>query len=290
MVNASSRSSAAAARLDGIVALALGAQQVALADDLASLDAHLQSVEPDLIGFAVEGSAMGLTVLDHRTPATPSRVDRFLAGPWSRFSPLMHAGVGLGLADLGEPVLPWVTGRDDLDAGFAIDGYAFHLALAAPADHLGGQPAPADLTGAAARCFDHGLARAAWFASAADPAAVGDVVARFAPARRADVWKGVGLAATYAGGLDPAGLDLLRGAAGPDAAALAAGSAVAAYVRVMASNVVAGNVGAISALTGRSPEDAAALVRRCRDAADGEASLDAFVRWQDAICQALRDV
>lgn len=289
MVNIGSRSSESAVRLDGIVALALGAYQVALKDDGTALDAHLQTVEPDFVGFAVEGAAMGLTVLDHREPQDSARLDSFFSGAWSRFSLLMYAGTGLGLAEIGESVLAWVERRNKLEAGFAIDGYAFHLALGAPAEYLDGRQPPSEFQGAAARSFDHGLARSTWFTCAAEPPAVANAIARFPEDRRSDVWSGIGLAATYAGGLDADGLAALRLASGHHAAALAGGSALAGYLRVLASNVVPGNERATEALAGVSPAEATDLVEDCR-AAEGDAvSLDAFVHWHDAVRLAFAD-
>jgi hypothetical protein len=282
MVNLSPRSTESTERLNGIVALALGAYQVALKDDSDALDEHLESVETDFLGFAIEGSAMGLVVLDQREPRDPTRLDGFFGGRWSGFSLLMYAGIGLGLAELGESVLTWAEERHALDAGFAIDGYAFHLALGAPDEYLDGRSPPPEFTGPAARLFDHGLARSTWFTCGADPSAVALAIDRFPADRRADIWSGIGLAATYAGGLDPEGLDVLRTVSGHPAA-LAGGSALAAYGRVLAGNVVPGNEVAAKALTGLTTTEASALVEDCRAAAGSDVSLDAFVRWHDAI-------
>lgn len=290
MADIASRPTDAAARLDGIVMLALGAEQVALKDDVGALDEHLASLDKDFLGFGVEGAAMGLTVLDHRDPRDPRRIDQLLAGRWRDFPLLAYAGAGLGLAELGEPVLPWVQARHDIAAGFAIDGYAFHLALLAPSEFLDGRPPPAEFQGPAARAFDHGLARTMWFTSAAEPSAVAAVVERFPDERRDDVWSGVGVAATYAGGLDATGLGVLRTAARHHAPALAAGSALASYLRVQGDNVVPGNQTASEALTGRSTADAHSVCARCRTEAEGgDVSLDAFVRWRDALCAAFAD-
>jgi Protein of unknown function (DUF1702) len=289
MVNLSPRSPESIERLNGIVALALGAHEVALQDDSHALDAHLETVDIDLLGFAIEGSAMGLVVLDQRERREPSRLDEFFNGRWAPFSLLMYAGIGLGLAELGASVLAWAEEHHKLDAGFAIDGYAFHLALGAPDKYLAGSPPPPEFTGAAGRLFDHGLARSTWFTCGADPYAVATAIERFPADRRADIWSGIGLAATYAGGLDADGLAVLRSVSGHPAA-LAGGSALAGYGRVLAGNVVPGNEAANMALTGLSTTEVSDLVGSCRAAAGTEFSLDAFVRWHDAIRHKFADL
>jgi len=286
MAVAPERSSASAQRLDGIIALALSASAVAQSDDAAALDQHLDSVDPDFLGFAVEGAGMGLTLLDRRSPVEPSRLRRLQKGRWLRFVPLAYAGAGLGLAELGQAVIPYVEDEKVLTAWFAIDGYAFHLTLLAPEDHLDGQAVPPELSGPAAMVFDQGVARCIWFNAAAEPGAIGAIVGRFPPQRQADLWSGVGLAATYAGGLDPDGLAELRKLSGPHAAMLASGSVFASWLRVLGENEVPGNRTACQALTGMTIDEAAELCLVERRATSGE-SIEDFLGWHGRVRQAL---
>src|SRR5947199_74099 len=64
------------------------------------------------------------------------------------------------------------------------------------------------------RAVDQGIGRALWFIHGAQALDVAAAVASFAEHRRPDLWSGVGLAATFAGGCDTAGLATLRRAAG----------------------------------------------------------------------------
>lgn len=280
MTTTPDRSTPAAQRLDGIVGVALTAQAVALNDDEEGLESHLGAGDPDLVGFAVEGAAMGLTMLDHRAPRDTARVDQFLER-WDRFRSIVYAGMGLGLAEVKAPVLEAAQARGDLDAYFAINGYAFHLVLFAPQEYLDGRPLPDDLSPLGS-VFDQGLARAAWFTAAADGAAVAAIIASFPPDRRDDVWTGVGLAATYAGGLDPEGLRRLADGAGDHGAALAAGSAMAAHLRVAGGNLGPDHEAACEALSGWPAAKADELVRSAKAAAPDD-SLSAFKGWHHEI-------
>jgi hypothetical protein len=87
------------------------------------------------------------------------------------------------------------------------------------------------------RAVDQGIGRALWFGGGADPERVAALVVGFAAERRADLWSGVGLAATYAGGASREDLARLPALAGVLRAHLAQGAAFAAAARTIAGNV-----------------------------------------------------
>jgi hypothetical protein len=203
----------------------------------------------------------------------------------------MYAGIGLGLAELGASVLTWAEERHALDAGFAIDGYAFHLALGAPDEHLDGRPPPPEFTGPAGRLFDHGLARSTWFTCGADPSSgrIGDR-ALSPPIGGRTSGAASGWPPPTPVGWTPRGWPSC--AACRDTRPPWPGARRwPAYGRVLAGNVVPGNeVAANMALTGLSTTEVSDLVGSCRAAAGTDVSLEAFVRWHDAIRHKFADL
>ena len=79
-----------------------------------------------------------------------------------------------------------------------------------------------------------GIGRALWFINGAQPREVAAAVARFEPGRQADLWSGVGLAATFAGGTSRHGLRILRQTAGEHRAEAALGMVFAVKARTYA--------------------------------------------------------
>src|SRR5205085_799921 len=66
----------------------------ALEDDhLESLGCRLNAVDRELCGFAFEGAAMGLAVLERFTLRKQNRIQRFLDGPAKSHIYLVHVGV-----------------------------------------------------------------------------------------------------------------------------------------------------------------------------------------------------
>src|SRR6266487_4286121 len=54
----------------------------------------LERIDLEWRGFAYEGAAMGLALLDHLTPWRPSRIAEFLKGAGVRHAYMVHVGVG----------------------------------------------------------------------------------------------------------------------------------------------------------------------------------------------------
>jgi hypothetical protein len=202
----------------------------------APLAGRLERLDAELRGFAYEGAAMGLALMDALTRPRRPRWRAFLDGPGEPHAYMVHVGAGWAMARLG-PLLHGLRSRmDPLIGWLAYDGLGFHQAYFHWRRHGNGEPVPRSLAGYARRAFDQGLGRGLWFAQGADPARVSDTMARFAAERRSDLWSGVGLASAYAGGADRAALGRLRESAGEHAAWLAQGAAFAAQARRRAGN------------------------------------------------------
>jgi hypothetical protein len=103
------------------------------------------------------------------------------------------------------------------------------------------------------------VGRSLWFSQCASPARIAAVIGRFAPSRRNDLWSGVGLAATYAGGVAAGTLrDLLHHARGYETE-LGQGCCFAAKARLRAGNPVSDTHTACDVLLACSPQAAATL-------------------------------
>lgn len=256
-------------------------------------EAPLSTVAPMYRGFAYEGAGMALAVRDGLPVGGRRHVEEFLDGEADKHIYMVYVGVGWAMARV--PRFRWSTmhAPDPLLRWLALDGYGFHQAYFKTARYVHQHfqeerfPWPAD--GPAwypNKVIDQGIGRAGWFVGGTDPDVVAGLLNAFPEHRRADLWAGAGLAATYAGGAERGELERFWELAGEHRSRLAQGAAFAAAARVRADLVMPHNELAADVFCGMS----AAAATKVTDEAlvdlppDGE--LPAFAVWRERISEA----
>jgi hypothetical protein len=200
------------------------------------LGSRLDEVELQWRGFAYEGAAMALALLDVLTPWKTNRWQAFLNGSGAPHIYMIHIGVGWALARLRRPLEKYLPRWDRLLKWLVADGYGFHEGYFHPQRYFARQETHRRLSGYAHRVFDQGLGRSLWFVECADASRITSAVNRFATSRHRDLWSGVGLACTYAGCVSRDAIEFLAVNSGPCRADLAQGAAFAAKARQLAGN------------------------------------------------------
>jgi hypothetical protein len=282
------RDERARVRLERIGATFLEGYHTALEAEAGEpLARRLNTIEAEFRGFAFEGAAMALTLLDLLQPWGVGRLKSFVAGAGAAHEYMLYVGAGWALARLRRDPSRVRRSFDPLLGWLAADGYGFHEGYFKWPVYVARQEQPRRLSGYALRAFDQGLGRSLWFVRGAEVERVIETVGAFARERQSDLWSGVGLACAYAGGVDETDVEALRAGAGPFAPQLAQGAAFAAKARERASNAAAHTERACRILCGMTA-GAAALIT---DAAliglptDGEAP--AYEVWRRRIADAL---
>ena len=224
---------------------------------------------------------MGVTLTHFFTPWRDG-VAAFIEGPGSPHIYMLHVGIGWALARLPVPLSFALRRLDPLLRWLAVDGYGFHQGYFHWRRYIA-NCSPPRLRGYAARAFDQGLGRSMWFVLGADVSRVSNGIARFPLHRHGDLWSGVGLAATYAGGIDIANLQSLRAAAGQHSPQLAQGGAFAAKARLRAGNATPYTESASQALCGLSVEDAASVTDAALVGLTSSPDLPTYEVWRKRI-------
>jgi len=279
-------------RLEGVASCFVRGYHAALEVDPPELVARLLGEEPALRGFAFEGAAMAMTILDVATGQfighRRGRLRSFLAGVGDAHAYIVHVGAGWALARLPLRVSALLRRLDPVLGWLALDGYGFHEGFFHTGLSVGRRRVPAKVTGYARRAFDQGLGRSLWFVEGAHASRIAATIGTFPEARRADLWSGVGLACAYAGGRGRADLEALHRAARPWTRELAQGAAFAAAARRRAGNPTLDAELACQVLCGTGLEGAAAIAdaagRDLPPAAPGqETAVPAFEVWRRRI-------
>jgi hypothetical protein len=248
-------------------------------DDPDTLAAALTPVDAELSGFAYEGAAMGVALRDALAPWRTARLRALLAGPGRPHRFMVHVGAGWAMARLRrrpgairslDPLLRWL----------ALDGYGFHQGYFHAARFLTRATRPPGFSGYAARAFDQGFGRSLWFVEAAQPDRIRSTIDAFEDSRRADLWSGLALAASYAGGAGTQTLELISAAARGYGDHVAQGAAFAAAAREHAGNPAAHTDLACQVLTGLSSRQAAVLTDAAARSLKGDESEPPYEEWR----------
>ncbi|TQM84385.1 uncharacterized protein DUF1702 [Saccharothrix saharensis] len=221
----------------------------------------------------------------------------FLTGRARAHDYMVH--VGIGWAPARVPGFRWsaVTANvtDELVQWLVLDGYGFHQAYFHPDRYVRGQyrerrfPWPAGGPGwYVDRAIDQGIGRALWFVAGTDPAVAADLIDGFAPDRRADLYSGAGLAATYAGGVERHELELLWARAGEHRPLVAQAAAFAATARVRAGLAVPHNELATRVFCGMSVAEASEVSVRTRPSGPVGGDVPAYEVWRQRIADEFR--
>ena len=278
------REDAARRRLEQIGITFLSGYHAALEESgFVPLARRLATVDTEFRGFAFEGAAMGLALLDYLTPWRKDRWHTFTAHLAQPHIYMMHVGLGWALARLRRSVTSHLAQLDPLLGWLVVDGYGFHEGYFNWPQYIERQAAPSRLDGYERRVFDQGLGRSIWFVKGADVAAVARAINAFPSARRDDLWSGVGLACAYAGGCGRAAIESLRVAAYGHLPAFAQGVAFAAKTRHRAANLNLHTATVCRVIWGHAAEEVAAITDAALEDLHEEDRLPPYEVWRRRI-------
>ena len=278
------------ARLESVGGAFLGGYHAALEEDRTeALAARLDAVDPWYRGFAYEGAAMSLALLDALTPWRRTRLQDLLSGAGGDHVYMAHVGAGWAIARLPFGMQGMLARLDPLLSWLAFDGYGFHQGFFHWSRAIEGpQEVPSRLSGYARRAFDQGLGRSLWFVDGAEVERIANTISHFAAERQPDLWSGVGLASTYTGGVEASHLFALKQAAGDFWPQLAQGSAFAAEARRKAGNMVEQTRVASEVLCELTAEAAADLTQETLVDLVPDGQQPAYEVWRQRIQRELR--
>ncbi|GAA5179022.1 DUF1702 family protein [Rugosimonospora acidiphila] len=235
-------------------------------------------------GFAAEGAGMAAALLDALTPAGTRRLARLRAEYDGRYAYLVHVGVGWSMAKLYRHRLPRSTGDAPLLRWLAYDGVGFCQSFFASPRRFARWSAHPSSCPPTCDIQYQGVGRSLWFRACADPDVLGSYVEGMPEAHRGDVWSGIALAATYAGGVEPEALRRLAELTGAHRAAAAQGAAFGAEAWRLSGSVPAHARAAVEALANSTLEEAAAWTWQARRGLDVPgADATHYRRWRLAV-------
>jgi hypothetical protein len=263
-------------RVGRILNAAIRAHHIAVTASLFDLQIYLASLDPDLRFFGLEGAGMGVLARETRDPGAEGWIERFLEHTSPDNAIAFYTGCGMRLALRGGDHTQVIQRFSSLDRWFVLNGLGFMRVILDFGRQRRKREPLAGLNRSEQRIADRGIGRACWFRGYGDIAAVAATAHAFSVDRRPDVWQGVGVASTFAGGVEPEALVRLFALAAPYQAELAIGAVISAGTRFNLGAVTLYTQRAAEILAGQSPEQCSALLGEARRSVGQATSLEAF--------------
>jgi enediyne biosynthesis protein E3 len=268
-------------------------------DSLLQLLEILKTVPLDYQGFAYEGAAMGLGLLDRLLPWRHKQYSQFLSMEWNLYPYLTHVGLGWALARIPGGMHRFAISLirqqtisldgakpHSLLACLVLDGYGFHQSYFAWEKYVQGMVEPKSLPPECLPVFNQGVGRSLCFVLGMDAERIAHTILKFPKPRQADLWSGVGLATAYAGGLCAQSVEALKQHAKGDLPAFAQGVAFAAKARQCAHHIPEHTQLVCQVVWEQPVESVAGLTDSTSDDLPLTSMLSAYAAWRERIQQA----
>lgn len=177
--------------------------------EFSTLEGRVEQDESFYARYAIEGAGMAYALMLHHRIVTVAALEF----PYLRHSyakKLFSLGVGMGVSFLSVQFSECVRYAQALDLRAIKDGYGFYSGIKRRESLLehGGANLVADDPPDPQLCAGYG--RTLWFSRSSSPDDLARIVAALPHDCRASVWRGVGLALAFTGGVEPSTLLRLR--------------------------------------------------------------------------------
>lgn len=210
-----------------------------------------------MLGFSFEGAAMSATILDFINPFSSRTIKLFNNFVSNKYEYLLYVGIGWAIARL--PFKKKLLSRYRVFLyPLIIDGIGFHQGYFHTRLTASMQYIPSYIKKSEYAAFDQGVGRSLWFSHGGNSTHIVDTINKFNPARQSNLWIGIGLASTYAGGNNTSISELCL-LSKKYRSNLALGSAFASKARHRAGNVTKESEYACSIYCNSSSEEVSDL-------------------------------
>jgi len=190
-------------------------QEVNQAPESQTLDLLLSGSFGEYISVAYEAAAVKLAFADIQAKDSSFPLwTSFLNKHGTLHGSQIHVGLGWALCETQTFDTSFLDTLDSAWRWRVLDGYGYYSGLFLRRDAIRKQLTPSFITGDDLHAFNQGLGRSLWYLSQGESERLVRALNLFDEDRKKDLWRGVGLAATYVGGVDDGQLDEIKKEAG----------------------------------------------------------------------------
>lgn len=217
----------------------------------------VSNTDNKMLGFCFEGAAMCARILDFINPFSSRTIKLFNNFVSNKHEYLLYVGLGWAIARL--PFKKKLLSRYKIFLyPLIIDGIGFHQGYFHTRTTTFMQYIPTYINKSDYAAFDQGVGRSLWFSHGGNSIHIANTINKFHWSRQANLWTGIGLASTYAGGNNKAISELCY-LSKHYRSSLSLGASFAAKARHRAGNITKDCEYACSIYCNLSSEEAADL-------------------------------
>lgn len=181
---------------------------------------------PEYVSVIYEACSARLAAIELKSTAPELREwKHFFDAFADRHRSQLFVGLGWSLAETG--VTDFFKDFSSSDQWRMADGYGYYSGLFKRREAVRQQLIPEEIPLSLSGGFDQGLGRSFWYLTQGDPARIQELILLFREERHPSLWRGVGLAMSYVGGVDKTLLDTVLAHAGPHLSAFKSGALLA---------------------------------------------------------------
>ncbi|MDR2008908.1 MAG: DUF1702 family protein [Bacteroidales bacterium] len=206
-----------------------------LSEDL--LDVRLM-IKNELSGFFNEGIGMGLYTLSLFSISQKNIYWDFVKGVGKPHEYMSYIGAGIACGVFNKPFEKFLVKANPTCSLLVLNGIGFYYAYFKIEKGLYQHYIRNDVKkdDFFVECYDNGVGRALWFCENGNSQNIKKIIDTFPKKRQAAIWSGIGLAATYAGGVEENEIRELKKHSGQFWEFVAEGSFLATHCRDIAGN------------------------------------------------------
>jgi hypothetical protein len=205
---------------------------------LNELNASLLTTNPEFISLGYEAAAMGVALKSIEQTNSLKIWDDFYQNYGKNHASQVHVGLGWALSELNSDLSSYLVAFDPFLKYRVIDGYAYYDAKFKRRQAVRMQQIPEKLDSLDTRAYNQGLGRCFWYNTQAEVEKLNRMINIFPKDRHYDMWRGVGVAVAYVGGIENLVLKELIKASNEHSLAFKCGIAIAIQTRTKANAIV----------------------------------------------------
>lgn len=173
-----------------------------------------KSIPNEYVSVAYEGFSMGIALKSIIEKQSLTDWQVFFDEHGQKHASQVYVGLGWALCQLNHPLEKIL---DSIDAKWklrVLDGYGYCSALLKRRSTIRNQEIPANITAQFLSGFDQGVGRSLWYITKGDIDRLKRTIDLFPSERHLDLWRGIGIAVTFVGGIDSTEMHQLEIASG----------------------------------------------------------------------------